>query len=281
MGAYCVQNVNEVPVFPDNEWQWDNTWPPSAIELEPKTLYLDHMTASLTMGSPSTGYSLLIPDKDCPVRTWGGPNISPVTTVSWGTNMPCEGIPDDVFSGCSGAGKECQGQYDFCSPELSDRIGIGVADQSEIEMREDVLEFTSAPLPGPVQVTGEVLVHLVVGAIDMPETDWIVKLTEVYDSAPCGSGSEGSYLIAEAVEKRSHTVGEQHCVELRFNTSVVFSENHRIRISIALSNAPRLEVESLQCSELGWRAVIHGSYIELPVRTSEVDTSWHSGFFGS
>jgi putative CocE/NonD family hydrolase len=71
--------------------------------------------------------------------------------------------------------------------ELS--LPAGPRDQRKIESRPDVLVFTSAPLPQPLEIVGRVKAVLYV-ASDAPDTDFIVRLCDVY---PDGR----SYNIAE------------------------------------------------------------------------------------
>src|SRR5204862_5707276 len=49
----------------------------------------------------------------------------------------------------------------------------------KIEGRPDVLVFTSAPLPEPLELAGRVRLHLW-AASDAPDTDFVGKLCDVY-----------------------------------------------------------------------------------------------------
>ena len=51
-------------------------------------------------------------------------------------------------------------------------------DRREVEVRSDVLTYTSEPLTTPLTILGDIELHLH-AASDAPDTDWFVVLTEV------------------------------------------------------------------------------------------------------
>ncbi len=55
----------------------------------------------------------------------------------------------------------------------------GPMDQRKVESRADVLLFTSDKLTKPLEVTGRIRAKLYVSS-DCPDTDFTVKLTDVY-----------------------------------------------------------------------------------------------------
>jgi putative CocE/NonD family hydrolase len=104
-----------------------------------------------------------------------------------------------------------------------------------------VLVFTSAPLQQPLEVIGRVKAVLHV-ASDAPDTDFIVRLCDVY---PDGR----SYTIAEGAlrmryrESRSRErlmqAGQVYRVEVDlWTTAMVFNTGHRLRVHVTSSSAP-------------------------------------------
>lgn len=123
--------------------------------------------------------------------------------------------------------------------ELS--IPAGPRDQRAIESRPDVLVFTSAPLTKPIEVIGRVKAVLYV-ACDAPDTDFIVRLCDVY---PDGR----SYNIAEGVlrmryreslsQEKPLQVGKVYRVEVDlWTTAIVFNKGHRLRVHVTSSSYP-------------------------------------------
>lgn len=151
-------------------------------------------------------------------------------------------------------------------------IEPGPKDQSEIEKRDDVLTFTSAPLTNDIEVVGRILAKLFVSS-DHPDGDIAIRLTDVY---PDGR----SILIAEGLTRLSssqewlHRAEEDLIVEIPvdlWSTGMLFNKGHRIRISISGTNYPEYEMTTFSSSKeaqstikifSGWSTP---SRIELPV----------------
>jgi predicted acyl esterase len=123
--------------------------------------------------------------------------------------------------------------------ELS--IPAGPRDQRAIESRPDVLVFTSAPLEKPLEVIGRVKAVLYV-ASDAPDTDFIVRLCDVY---PDGR----SYNIAEGVLRMRYREslsrekpiqpGKVYRIEVDlWTTAIVFNRGHRLRVHVTSSSYP-------------------------------------------
>ena len=68
------------------------------------------------------------------------------------------------------------GGCNCCNPEI---VPWGVYDQRPIEVRDDVLVYTTPPLEHDLEVTGPVVVHLF-AATDGPDTDFTAKLIDVF-----------------------------------------------------------------------------------------------------
>ncbi len=120
----------------------------------------------------------------------------------------------------------------------------GVFDQRPIEARQDVLVYTSPPLPEPVEVSGPILVtlHASTSALD---TDWTAKLVDV---EPCGYARNLTDGILRA--RYRHSMREPQLltpgqvVEYVIDagaTSNVFAAGHRIRLEVSSSNFPHFD----------------------------------------
>jgi putative CocE/NonD family hydrolase len=123
-------------------------------------------------------------------------------------------------------------------------IPAGPYDQSALESRPDVLVYSTPVLTEPVEVTGRILAYLWASS-DAPDTDWTVKLTDVY---PDGR----SMLVLDGVLRARHREsmsselfmqpGDVYLFEVDvWSTSIVFNVGHRIRIAISSSNDPRFD----------------------------------------
>ncbi|UCF50382.1 MAG: CocE/NonD family hydrolase [Thermoplasmatales archaeon] len=118
----------------------------------------------------------------------------------------------------------------------------GPHDQSSVEDRDDVLVFTSDVLTEPYEATGPIKARLYVSS-DCPDTDFTVKLTDVY---PDGR----SMLITDGILRMRNRNGSDHWefmeadeiyeieVDL-WSTSYIWNTGHRIRIAVSSSNYPR------------------------------------------
>lgn len=120
----------------------------------------------------------------------------------------------------------------------------GPQDQRPVEARDDGVVYTSDVLESPLEVTGGLRADLWF-TTDVPDTDLVVRLTDVY---PDGR----SMLVADGLLRaRYHNspdftswdflqpgVPYKASVDL-WVTSIIFNAGHRIRISVTSSNAPR------------------------------------------
>ena len=124
------------------------------------------------------------------------------------------------------------------------RTDQGPRDQGPVEARVDVLVFTSAPLPEPMEVTGP-LTAVVHFATSAPDTDVVVKL--------CDVDLEGrSMVLAEGVLRCRYRQGRDREVPMvpgqpealtvdLVATSNVFGAGHRIRVDVTSSSFPRFD----------------------------------------
>ncbi|MCC2669491.1 MAG: putative acylase and diesterase [Armatimonadetes bacterium] len=124
------------------------------------------------------------------------------------------------------------------------QIAKGPMDQRPVESRPDVLLFSTEPLTRPLEVTGRITARLYVSS-DCPDTDFTVKLTDVYPDGRSILVTDGIQRasLRKSLEKRDPLKpGEVYelSVDL-WSTSLVFNKGHRVRIAVSSSNAPRFE----------------------------------------
>jgi putative CocE/NonD family hydrolase len=120
----------------------------------------------------------------------------------------------------------------------------GRHDQRTVEMRPDVLVYTSGVLAESIEITGEVSVTLFAesSAVD---TDFTAKLVDVHPDGTANNIADGiiraryrhspdqeEFLIPGAVT--------EFCIDMTY-TSFVFDAGHQIRLDISSSNYPRFD----------------------------------------
>jgi predicted acyl esterase len=162
--------------------------------------------------------------------------------------------------------------------------GSGPRDQRPIEGRSDVLIYTSDVLDEPVEVTGQVSVH-VWAASSAPDTDFAAKLCDVY---PDGRSIQFAEGLVRARHRNTSTKDEflvpwqptEFEIDL-WSTSVVFNRGHRLRVIISSSDYPCYDVNpghNLPCGQQAdavraTNVVLHdrehASWVSLPVVLTE------------
>jgi putative CocE/NonD family hydrolase len=169
------------------------------------------------------------------------------------------------------------GGNNCCSPHI---VPWGPYDQRDVEMRPDVLCYTSAPLERDVEVTGPIKVILY-AASDGPDTDWTGKLVDVrpsgYAMNLCDGITRARYRES-LVETSLLEPGKVYRYEIDLMvTGNVFLKGHRIRVEISSSNFPRydrnlntgLPIGSGQEQRVAHQTVLHTrdypSHVVLPV----------------
>lgn len=120
-------------------------------------------------------------------------------------------------------------------------IPAGPMDQKRVESREDVLVFSSEALAEPLEVTGRVRARLWVET-DAPDTDFVVKLCDVYPDGRSFNLCEGVLRarFRNGVEREElMKPGKVYPVEIDlWSTSVIFNRGHRLRVQVTSSSAP-------------------------------------------
>ena len=169
------------------------------------------------------------------------------------------------------------GGCNCCTPEL---VPWGPYDQRDLEMRPDVLCYTSAPLERDLEVTGPIRIVLW-AATDAPDTDWTGKLVDVWPSGRAINLCDGiirARFRHGPGEERLLAGGELQRYEIDLMvTGNTFLAGHRIRVEISSSNFPRFDRNPNTGGPIGMsretrpaRQVIvhdaeHPSHILLPV----------------
>jgi putative CocE/NonD family hydrolase len=156
----------------------------------------------------------------------------------------------------------------------------GPYDQAEIERRQDVLVYTSAPLTNDLEVTGPV--KLVLWATTTaPDTDFTGKLVDVDADGKAYNLCEG-ILRARWRESRTQARPVQPGEAARYEidlwvTSNLFRPGHRIRLEVSSSNFPRFDrnpnsgkpfgtdTELFKATQTVYHTAAHASHVILPV----------------
>jgi putative CocE/NonD family hydrolase len=128
-----------------------------------------------------------------------------------------------------------------CTPEL---VPWGPYDQRDLEMRTDVLCYTSEPLTEDLEVIGPVRLELW-ASTDGPDTDWTGKLVDVWPSGRAINLCDGilrARFRDGPREERPLTPGEptRYDIDLMV-TGNTFRAGHRNRHEVSSSNFPRFD----------------------------------------
>jgi putative CocE/NonD family hydrolase len=120
----------------------------------------------------------------------------------------------------------------------------GPRDQRPIEQREDVLVYTSEILKTQLTIAGNVRFKMY-ASTDGPDTDWMIKLTDVYPDGTSMPISEGMLRakFREGLDQiKLLKPGEVYAYDIELTgTANVFKPGHRIRIDITSSNFPQFD----------------------------------------
>lgn len=157
---------------------------------------------------------------------------------------------------------------------------VGPYDQTSIELRSDVLVYTTEPLKEDVEVTGPVVVYLQ-ASTDRTDTDFTGKIVDVYPNGYAEILQEGIIRGRYAKtfkEQNLLTPGkvQEFYVDL-WSISNVFLKGHRIRIDISSSNFPKYDAnpntghkfgedaQTLVATQKIYHDKDHPSHVLLPV----------------
>ncbi len=192
-----------------NHWQTADQWPPKNAKM--RTMYLDSKGRANTYKGDGK-LTLEQPDAEEKPDLFEYDPFKPVPSV--GGNVCCTG----------GA------------------IEAGSYDQRTLEMRDDVLVYTSEILTEGVEVSGFIEATLFVSS-DVKDTDFTLKLIDVF---PDGRAFNLDETIQRARYREGYDkevfmkAGEIYKLEMSpMSTSNFFAPGHQIRIEISSSNFPR------------------------------------------
>lgn len=193
-----------------NEWQTSDVWPPANAKMT--TFFLDSEGKANTRNGDGKLVGKL--PKKLNQDTFKYDPMNPVN--SYGGNVCC-------------TGNAVQG---------------GSFDQSEMELRDDILVYTSEPLEEGVEISGFIESYLYLSS-DAKDTDVTIKLIDVY---PDGK----AYNLDETIQRVRYREGYDKEVFMEdgkvyevkmtpMSTSNYFEKGHQIRIEITSSNFPRFD----------------------------------------
>ena len=193
-----------------NKWQQTTSFPLPNTEI--KNFFLSSAGKANTRNGDGA-LSLTVPSKDVP-DTFTYDPMNPVN--SYGGNVCC-------------IGNAVQG---------------GSFDQSQMELRNDILVYTSEKLVEGVEITGFIESTLFVSSTGL-DTDVTIKLIDVY---PDGK----AYNLDETIQRLRYRDGYDKEVFMEKNkvykvdltpmvTSNYFPAGHKIRIEVSSSNFPRFD----------------------------------------
>ena len=194
-----------------NKWQTTDTWPPR--NSEGLTFYLSSDGGANTRNGNGT-LSMKPPSSDKPDSFTYDP-IKPV--MSHGGNVCCQ----------------------------ANALTGGAVDQSEMELRPDILVYTTEPLKEGMELSGPIEATIYLSS-DRKDTDVTVKIIDV--------GPDGkAYNLDETIQRVRYRegydkppqfmeTGKVYKVALQpMTTSNWFAPGHRIRIEVSSSNFPRFD----------------------------------------
>jgi putative CocE/NonD family hydrolase len=161
-----------------------------------------------------------------------GGKLSPVAPAAGDAATTYRYDPDDPVP--TTGGNNCCG-----SPTIA-----GPVDQKPLDSRADIVRFTSDALTEPVTIAGPVAMELH-ATTDGRDTDWMVKLVDVYPDGKAYPMAEGILRARyrDGLDKPSMlTPGQayRYTVDM-VGTAVVFQPGHRIRVDITSSNFPQFD----------------------------------------
>lgn len=161
-----------------------------------------------------------------------------------------------------------------CGANLT--IPAGPCDQRDVEERDDVVLFSTGVLAEPMEVTGRVRAYLYVD-IDQPDTDLVVRLTDVYPDGRSMLITDGAVRLAARGSTTSLNPLESGEIVLGvvdlWSTSIIINAGHELRISVTSSNSPRFAAS--RNNGLPWPDSMEGTGAPVTVRLHH-EPAWAS-----
>lgn len=232
----------------DNSWRSADAWPPTNARVQ--RWYLD--SDGKANSRRGDGRLIGAPPVSALVDAFQYDPANPVPSI--GGPLCCTGNPNEKS---------------------------GPTDQTDVEMRDDVLVYTSAPLPDDVRIAGPLKAHVVVSSSAL-DTDLVARLVHVWPDGRATNIQEGALRLRyrEGIARpRLLPPGEpvEAWVDMR-SIAYKLPRGHRLRLQLTSSSFPRLE-RNLNTGAannadetrivVATNKVHHGgkalSYLELPV----------------
>ena len=195
-----------------NEWRTADQWPPPEVHYA--DYFLSHHAGVGTV--VSTGNLLeSSPERSKPDRYVYDPE-DPVPTVGGST----------------------------CCSELITPVSMGPRDQSEVELREDVLLYVTSPLVAGLEIAGPVTVTLFASS-SARDTDFTAKLVDLHPDGTAINIAQGILRARFRDSFEAPTLLEpgriyEFVIDC-WSTSAHFAIDHRIGIEISSSNFPQFD----------------------------------------
>ena len=177
----------------------------------------------------------------------------------------------------------------------SDRVGWQtwlVRDQRFVDDRQDVLTYMSEPLSAPLQLSGAPQVHLV-ASTSGTDSDWVVKLIDVYPGTVPEQPELGGYELAISLDifrgryresfSNPKAIAPDKPLPYSFRLPTVnhtFLPGHRVMVQVQSSFFPLYDrnpqtfvpnifyakpTDYKPATQRVWHTPVEASYVELPV----------------
>ena len=144
--------------------------------------------------------------------------------------------------------------YDPANPVMSNGGNVccqgnavqpGARDQQTVELRPDVLVYTTEPFTEGIELTGPIVPTLYVSS-DAKDTDFTIKILDVYPDGRAYNLDESIQRMRwrEGYDKPPVWMEKDKVYKVAFQpltTSNWFAPGHRLRIEISSSNFPRFD----------------------------------------
>jgi len=193
-----------------NKWQTSDTWPPKEAKM---TTYYLNSNGNANSRKGDGSLSTKKAGRDNP-DTFQYDPMDPVN--SYGGNVCCTGTA----------------------------VNGGAFDQQEMELREDILVYTSEPFKEGTEISGFINSKLYLSS-DVKDTDLTIKIIDVYPDGRAYNLDETIQRVRyrEGYEKEVFMeAGKVYEVNLTpMSTSNYFEKGHSVRIEVSSSNFPRFD----------------------------------------
>ena len=229
-----AERVGIVPVVEDGTHRWDRM-----------QAFYDRYLMGLENGfeaEPPVSYFVIGADEWRRADTWPPPGSEPQAWYLHGagelsTQAPGDEEPDTYA-------------YDPADPvawTVSTNpwtFGLNLADRRPIEARPDVLVYTSAPLPEPVEVIGDMSARLYVSS-DAVDTDFTAALVDVFPDGAANLIQDGILRMGLREPERGRQLlepGRPYEVEIDlWAIAYRVPAGHRLRVEISSSEFDRYD----------------------------------------